>query len=422
MEQQNTSRRWRRVLALIVIGLAVAAALSVAAVFGAWELAAWYTVQQYESTPRIHLSRDAYSDETDVQLTAEELESFTSPYSELRSSMLYESLSQNERYVYRAMEYALYNSYSYVCVDGAWADDREVLIKALRCLSLDSPLLEQNLKYATSDFSFVYAVDVLGLAERDATLSGYYIRVDNFQQAQWERKLTALEHAKTLVGKLSPTLSAEDKAEQLYKMVATGAEYYDYPSAGDKKVHSYLYDALLGGKTNCDGYANALALVYRLAQIECVEKNYIPDTPDEDGHTWVFFELNGSWYNADATGDSLVPKRTPQMRGGFYYAFADVLQTDTPRYAEVYPVCERSLYMPIDAHLKNTTGETFVNAVLDGIDAHNGSWTVILVDSVQKDTLRSQMQKVANTVHCTVTRRLISVIDGRTAVLVYTQL
>ena len=46
-----------------------------------------------------------------------------------------------------------------------------------------------------------------------------------------------------------------------------------YMNSGIAK--NFEYDALITGKTNCDGFSNSLALLYRLANIENAEKIYI---------------------------------------------------------------------------------------------------------------------------------------------------
>ena len=52
--------------------------------------------------------------------------------------------------------------------------------KILKYFSLDSPLLEQNLRYTMGECTSSYTVDILGLYTRYADFKGYYVTVKNF--------------------------------------------------------------------------------------------------------------------------------------------------------------------------------------------------------------------------------------------------
>ncbi len=418
MSHKATATENNKTLGTVAWCLVIVAVL-LAAVFAFEKLSSRLAVSRSEALVQIHLSQNTKSDSDDVRLTPELLAAWSSPYSALRSSVMYEALNESEQTVYRAMEYALYQGYTYVCVDDALVNDRETLIKVLRYLALDSPLLEQNLRYSASDFSYVYEVDVLGLYTVDATLTGYYIRVDNFTEKLWKKKMLALDKARALVAALPKNATSAEKAITLYKTVSQGVEYTEYSSKGNG-VQTYLYDALLAGKTNCDGYANALALVLRLAGIESLEKNYIPETDDETGHTWTCFELDGKWYNADATGEAYIPKEALEMQGGLRCGFPDILQRYVPAYAEVYPRCEEALCVPVDAHIQNNLQLT--EALVDGFSKHGNRWALVLVDTVDRTTSKNYTQQVANRLHIRFQVRYIQTVDGRTAVFAYTAL
>ena len=50
-------------------------------------------------------------------LTLDELEKWENPYSKYSSYILYSTLTEDEKIVYRALEYALVHSYEYTCID-----------------------------------------------------------------------------------------------------------------------------------------------------------------------------------------------------------------------------------------------------------------------------------------------------------------
>lgn len=374
-----------------------------------------HLVRENESMLRICLSADKSIDDSDIHLTGETLATLHTFNDDYRSSIMYSALSEDERLIYRAMEYAMQEGLPYVCVDSKLTSDTDTLIKVLRYLALDSPLMEQNLRYGTSEFSVSYAVDVPLAKDHYANLSGYYIRVNNFNADNWTKKMAALEKAVELVEALPEGASAEDKADVLFRQIAQGAKYFEYPDEEEQQVYSYLYDALITGQTNCDGYANALALVYRLAGIECVEK-----TSEE--HTWVCFSLDGKWYNADATGDGLIPEKSTEWRGGFYYAFADMLQTYTPLHADIYPSCSESLYLSVDAYIDTTADGALRDAVISGLRAHDEKWALVVVKLFKRSQAKAQLQTVANTLQIRFYPHYIQLADGRYAVFVYKEL
>lgn len=411
-----------RILAFALGVLVLGVAIGLSFVFLVRDVYGDYLVESEERVPRICLSADSKLDEGDVHLTVETLAEWDGVYDDYRSSMMYESLSENERFIYRAMEYAMEADLPFVCVSEHVVSESETLLKVLRCLALDSPLLEQNLRYGSRDFSASFPVDVLGMFERYAELKGYYIRVDNFYAENRTGKLAALEKAREIVASLPKDAEAEEKAELLFREIAQGAEYYDYPKAESRKVHPYLNDALLGGRANCDGYTNALALVYRLAGIECVEKNFVTDEEGVSGHTWLSFFLNGKWYNADATGDSLIPQKAEGMGGGLYYAYPDLMQKHTPMYESAYPACREGLYIKVDDHLTDTSVIKLEAALADGFRARDNRWVLVVVDSYNDKEVKTASQAVANELKIRFYRRKLSLKDGRTAIFAYTEL
>ncbi len=370
-----------------------------------------------------------FKDSEETLFTAEEFADKTAASAAYRGSLHYEKLTEQEKTLYHAYEYALENGYTNILVDDLLIEDPDTLEKVLRFLALDSPLLEQNLRYETGSFTTYYPVDIMGLYERQAAFDGYYIAVKNFDSVFWIKKQEALTKAQTVVDALPNGLSAADKAERLYRWLTTNTTYQMYDDAKNEKVFAYLYDALITGKTQCDGFANGLSLLFRLAGINCVEKMYLPyakaatvandgAASQEVGHTWNFYELNGVWYNADTSGVAhMVPIKETGMHAGYYFAFPDLLQEHTPKYAELYPACEMGLYMSIDAHLKDADG--LYEVLKKAYDAHNKEWALVLLDTYTEKKVDSAMQKVANYIKGTIRYRHIPAANGRTALLLY---
>lgn len=350
----------------------------------------FYAILTVEDRPHIAFSNgELFKDSEEVFFEAYEVEAFETTASKYRQSMFYDTLTDSEKTVYLALEYAMCEGWSNILIDDLLVEDVKDLGKILRFLAYDSPLLEQNLRYTTGTFNTGYKGGLFGWAKLD----GIYISVDNFTKDLWEKKQEAIEKAEEILAQLPTGLSVIDKADRLYRTVAS-AEYYDYGESLD--VYPFLYDALITGKTHCDGYANALSLLYNMAGIRCVEKDYSPEEKGQLGHTWVLFEVDGKWYNADATGgNSMIPQVASLMKSGYYFGFADKIQGHTAEYADMYPAADEGLIMKIDAAVDTVGDSEFINQAKKGFNK-NKEWTMILVNSSTDQDCNRQIGKLVN--------------------------
>ena len=72
-------------------------------------------------------------------------------------------------------------------------------------------------------------------------------------------------------------------------------DHCDYLAAGDDST-AYADACLYAGKSQCSGYADALSLALRHFGIQSLVAN-------SDDHAWNLVNINGQWYNCDATWD-----------------------------------------------------------------------------------------------------------------------
>lgn len=378
-------------------------------------------IEKAQSVPHVAFSNgELFKDSQEIHFTADDFSEVKSEYAAYRSDLYFNALSPEEQTVYLAFEYALENSYSNVLIDYALVDEAEALEKILEYFALDSPLLEQNLRFNLGTFDSSYPVEILGLYESYANFDGVYITVDNFSSELWEKRMEALEAAKKWVAELPQSLSDFEKAEKLYLNLAKSVEYITYNN-DDDTVYPYLYDALVTGKTHCDGHANALSLLLRLAGIDACEKNYTSADPDEAGHTWVTFNIDGKWYNADSTSDSLIPLKDCSMKSGYYFAFSDDMRPYTEDYDDVTPVCAESKYMNPDAFINDLSDNSFSQSVISAYDKRTPDWAFIIVYRNNESSLDRQLQRVADQTYSSVYWLTIDLANGGTAVIVYSK-
>lgn len=354
-----------------------------------------------------------------ITVTLEEFAEYSVENSSLRSSLAYNTLDENQKIIYKAFEYAMENSYSNIFVDSKITDGEDELVKILNYLSFDSPLLEQNLAYGTAPFSHSYAVPVLWLYEREAIFEGYYISVNNFTEELWDKKFEAVEKAKKIVDDIPTDIPELEKAHKLYRYVSENVEYTDYKSDDDPSaVKPFLYDALITGKTNCDGFSNSLALLYRLANIENAEKIYNAEDPNKEGHTWNIFQTDGKWYNADATNSTLTAD-WDEVYSSLSFAFADELQTYEHEYAEIYPACNEYGYLSVDAHLTDASSKAFVAAAKKAFNQNPDKTAFLILDSCNKSQLNKALQKLADSTNRDLETIYFECVGGRTAIYIY---
>lgn len=409
----------KRILTLLLAAAVTAATAFFLPEYGVLDrLFAAPVIAETEATPHVGFSTGTlFEDSCELIVPAAEAAAWETDASQYRSSLHYDTLTAAEQQVYRALEYAMEAGQTNVLVDKLLVEDYQRLEEILFFLAYDSPLLEQNLRYEVGDFTTYHDVEVLSVFRRSADFEGYYLTVDNFAPQWWEKKQLAIDEAEKVVAALDSTLSPIDKAEALYRHVAGTVTYADY--GDDDAVHPYLYDALVTGRTHCDGYTNALALLLRLAGIENAEKDYAPADTEEVGHTWNCMEIGGKWYNADAVGGDLIPVEQSAMHAGYYFAFADELLEYGAGNGHIFPACEESYYMPVDGRLKRSSDSGLPGAVIRGYGKHGGQWALVIIDDYTERHMDTQLQTVADRLQATVYWLSFPLHSGSTALLVY---
>ncbi len=328
-------------------------------------------------------------------LTLDELLAWTNPYASYSSYHFYKTLKTEEQYIYRALEYALVNTHECISIDSKIKILNERCQLIVQFLALDTPLLEQNvLMTCGANYRDAYDYTVNKHRVVSIPFNNKKINVSNFRAELWKKKMTALKEAKTVFSKFKKHDTDIELAEEMYRYVAKNIEYIPYENElGFYRGHlsSFLYDAFINHKTHCDGFTNALALLFAMAGFEQVEKEGYNDTV---GHTWNFVKLDGKWYNCDATAGDWIPKRTTSMGAGLYFAFSDDLITHEQNWADMYPACKKSYYMCVDGRVNDLTGNAFYNAVRNGFSNHS-EWALVIVKKYNDNHLQNQLNRIA---------------------------
>lgn len=375
-------------------------------------------IMQQQETVKIGFASDSDNFDHVYILTLPELSAWDNPYSIYNSYYFYDTLNDDEKIVYRAVEYAMTYCYTQIFIDSRIDVFFGRMEKIVEYLSLDTPLLEQNLTCSAGNAVAYYNYQVNESRTVEVPLRSSYISVRNFSRELWQKKMLALAEAKKVFSTFNTDCTDVELAEQIYQYVALNIEYIPYENEyGHYKgmLKPFLYDAFIHKKTHCDGYANAMALLFALAGIEQIEKSgYTTDS----GHTWNCVKLEGKWYNCDGTMGGAIMEQYSTMGSGLGFAFSDHLQHMQPENEKHYPVCDESYYMNPDAHLESCKGQKFINAVNNGFAKHDGEWALMLVDEYDEDIMEQQLQEIANQNYTTVNVKIYHLIN-KTALLYY---
>ena len=226
------------------------------------------------------------------QVKVEEIQNYTSKYSEFNTYTYFEHLNDAEKLLYHAFEYALDEAQSCFWIGAKLLEDMERPVsQVLEFLSLDSAMVGQNYEHRQGEATLEYSD---GKSETQAE-KYLVVMVDNFEREELQRKEEAVEKARQIVSKVSDFATQRETAEYFYDYLG---EFVTYEATIEGR--EYLYSALCEEKTNCDGYTNAFALLCSLADIPCIE--IISDTPKgEIGHTWNAIYLEDRWVHVDST-------------------------------------------------------------------------------------------------------------------------
>ena len=313
---------------------------------------------------------DAEKTDQLLQLEPEEVRDYESRYSMYNSYTYFAHLNDSEKLLYRAYEYALDEALPYFWVDDRLLQDMErTEFEVLEMLALDSAVVEQNVSIANRGYTVTHTV----LNVETASESYTTIYVENFSRERLKHKEEAIRKAKDELSKMT-AITAREQAEYIYDFLGTNVTYET-----DIEGEEYLYTAICEGRTNCDGYTNAFALMCALSDIPCIEIN--SDTPEgEEGHTWNAVYLEDRWVHVDATGaeQDVNAECENRKEERIYFGLPDALLEDPVQYADMIPACPEGL-TPV-VHIPSGAVENFEEKVEAAFEENDNKVAVFLVD------------------------------------------
>lgn len=156
-----------------------------------------------------------------------------------------------------------------------------------------------------------------------------------------------------------PIPDTEQKAIQLYQVVnqimtnCIDASMTDFEK--ELALHDYLvknckysqdtsqpagsdiyraYGALVNGDAVCNGYAEALQLLFACADLQ---SKFVVGTADGVDHAWNLVQLDGVWYHLDATWNDPIPDQKNMVVHSYFNVKDDILSGTHQWNREDYP-------------------------------------------------------------------------------------
>ena len=347
-------------------------------------------IAQWNDTVWFTFSDTIEYGEGSVTLSSREMAKYKSTEDVYNSYVYYNTLKKEEKIIYKAMQYAYDNNYVYFHVEQKALPESEYsLMDILTFLSLDSPVIQQNLDAEWYDHELTTSNVILGkVVERK--LEGDTIFVDNFSEERTAEADKAVEKIKKWDLEIPEDADDTEKARAFYRYID---ENIEYSSAKVEKGVDYLCLAVTSGKTNCDGFANTFSLLCNMNGIKCFEKLSEPGEEDEEGHTWNTVMLSGEWYHVDCTPAQNIESKDG-VRELLRFGYSDEFQLDIADYEGVFPECNQNIN-PVACHLDACSSDNALSEITDAYRESENDWIIIAFDVFDEEEC-DLFQNVAN--------------------------
>ncbi|MBQ2943617.1 MAG: hypothetical protein IJD93_02820 [Ruminococcus sp.] len=303
--------------------------------------------------------------------------------------------TKEEKLIYKIYEYAMENGTPFIYIESSLVPAYKDLYDMLELLSVDSAVVDQNSSITYYNEKFQVYQQYL---HKIMVKNGKCIKVNiaDFTDTKNEKIEESVKKAEDILKGLDFTENSTDKekAEAIYHYLGKKVKYKEYE---EHKYQFYLYDTLIEGSSNCDGYANAFSLLCNMADIPCFEKMNTGLDDGEIGHTWNTMCLDGIWYNADATAS---PNYYEGSLKGilFCFGYSDNQQSDKHRYTGFIPECTEDM-ITADCVFKSTSDKSIAEKASTALENTDKDYILIVFDDFDKSKTDNIMQDIADSTY-----------------------
>lgn len=273
----------------------------------------------------------------------------------VNSEFFRKNLSDNEKVVYDSILYAYSVGYNYIGFSTKTFTP-EMLSKASFYVLCDNPFIEINLERTIlTRNNFVY------------------LFFPNMNEEKKEQNELAYEKALSIVESIPKEFETEyEVAKYLYEYLVCNTAFTTDENYNSNTVCA-LYDALCGGTTNCDGFSNALTMLFNMAEIECFSVFYAGDATSA-GHAWCVAEIDGSYYHLDPSNDAAVYQVIQSTDVFSFLCASDKVKLANSYYddsiKDLVPACtdERYDYQNVDVNIDATDVQDALDSAVEYVD------------------------------------------------------
>ena len=348
-------------------------------------------VAEWNEIQRFCFSKDIEFGEDSINLTYDEIKEYKPRRDIYNSKIYYNALTEKEKVVYNALEYAFDHNYVYIFVDEEiLADADYTLENIVDFMALDSPFLQQNVDWELYDFEMTFTEFIVFKPE-SKSVKGDTFAVKNFSAARTKAVQKAVDTVSKWKLDFSKDATDVEKARAIYKYVD---ENIEYGSEDVDRTLNYLCTAV-AGETNCDGFANIYSLLCNINGLKCFEKYSLASEGEDNGHTWNTVLLSGEWYNVDCT-----PARENKIEGAMEimrFGYSDDLQLDKPEYADVFPKSTENI-TPVSGCFDACSSENALSDICDAFEESETDYIIVAFEVFDEDEC-DLFQKVANRIY-----------------------
>lgn len=183
----------------------------------------------------------------------------------------------------------------------------------------------------------------------------YFAYMNQMQIPKSEPKAQKLYESikQILDSQISPSMSDYEKELALHDYLVTHCKYSKITSKPPESDIYRAYGALVDGDAVCNGYAEALQLLFMCAGIK---SQFVTGTADGIDHAWNLVELDGKWYHVDATWDDPIPDQGEDTLHPYFNVTDEIMEESHMWNKEDYPVADGmdyNYYIQNGAYFKN---------------------------------------------------------------------
>ena len=346
-------------------------------------------VSEWNNTRWFSFAKVLGYSEGSINVSYDEIKAYIPQKDIYNSKVYYNTLTEDEKVLYNALEYAFDHNYVYIFVEeSVMSKTEKTMENIIDFVSLDSPVLQQNVDWEWYDHEITFSQVILFKTEQRLA-KGDLVAVRNFSKERTDKVQQAVDTASKWDLGFSEDATDEEKARAIYRYID---ENIEYESGEVDRKKDYLCTAV-SGKTNCDGFSNIYSLLCNMNGLECFEKYSVPAEEDGDGHTWSTVLISDKWYNVDCTpSEGLSANDIERERMRFGYSDEYCLQT--PEFVGVFPESTECI-TPYAGHFESCSADNVLSDICDAYRASDDGFVIVAFDVFDEEEC-DLFQDVAN--------------------------